>query len=50
MPVVAARAGAPSHGRPDYALSLTAVCGVVAVALVLLALLGPERRDVRFTA
>jgi SHS family lactate transporter-like MFS transporter len=40
----------PSHGRPDYAFSLTALCGVVAVALVLLALLGPERRDVRFTA
>jgi SHS family lactate transporter-like MFS transporter len=40
----------PSHGRPDYALSLSAVSGAVAVALVLLALLGPERRDVRFTA
>jgi MFS transporter, SHS family, lactate transporter len=40
----------PSHGRADYALSLTVVCGVVAVALVLLALLGPERRDARFTA
>ncbi len=40
----------PSHGRPDYALALTALCGVVAVALVLLALLGPERRNARFTA
>jgi len=40
----------PSHGRPDYAFSLTALCGVVAVALVLLTLLGPERRDARFTA
>jgi SHS family lactate transporter-like MFS transporter len=39
-----------SHGRPDYAFSLTVVCGVVAVALVLLALFGPERRDVRFRA
>ncbi|HWG00147.1 MAG TPA: MFS transporter [Steroidobacteraceae bacterium] len=38
----------PSHGRPDYAFSLTWVCGVVAVALVLLALLGPERRGARF--
>ena len=43
-------AGHPSAGRPDYALALTAVCGVMAVALLLLALLGPERRDVRFTA
>ncbi|HJS91066.1 MAG TPA: MFS transporter [Steroidobacteraceae bacterium] len=40
----------PSHGRPDYSLALTAVCGVVAVALLVLALWGPERRDVRFTA
>ena len=39
-----------SDGRPDYAFALTLVCGVVAVALVLLALLGPERRDVRFMA
>ncbi len=39
----------PSNGRPDYSLALTTVCGVVAVALLLLALLGPERRDVRFT-
>ena len=40
----------PSAGHPNYALALTAVCGVVAVALLVLALLGPERRDVRFTA
>ena len=40
----------PSHGRPDYSLALTAVCGVIAVALLVLALWGPERRDVRFTA
>ena len=39
----------PSAGRPDYAFALTLVCGVFAAALVLLALLGPERRDVRFT-
>lgn len=36
-------------GRPDYAFALTLICGVVAAALVLLALLGPERRDVRFS-
>lgn len=44
---------ADTHGsvaRPDYAFALTVVCGVVAVALVLLSLLGPERRDVRFAA
>jgi MFS transporter, SHS family, lactate transporter len=39
-----------SHGRPDYAFALTLVCGVVAAALVLLALLGPERRGVQFVA
>ncbi|MDE2262797.1 MAG: MFS transporter, partial [Gammaproteobacteria bacterium] len=39
-----------SHGRPDYAFALTVVCGVVAAALVLLSLLGPERRGVRFVA
>jgi SHS family lactate transporter-like MFS transporter len=37
-------------GRPDYAFSLTLVCGIVAVALVLLALLGPERRNAQFVA
>lgn len=44
---------ASAHGsaaHPDYAFALTWVCGVVAVALVLLSLLGPERRGVRFTA
>jgi SHS family lactate transporter-like MFS transporter len=35
-------------GHPDYAFALTLVCGVVAVALVLLASFGPERRDVQF--
>jgi SHS family lactate transporter-like MFS transporter len=39
-----------SHGRPDYAFALTLVCGVVAAALVVLALLGPERRGVEFMA
>lgn len=39
-----------SHGRPDYAFALTIVCGVVAAALVLLSLLGPERRGVEFVA
>jgi SHS family lactate transporter-like MFS transporter len=37
-------------GHPNYAFALAVVCGVVAMALVLLALLGPERRDVQFTA
>ncbi len=37
-------------GHPDYAFALTVVCGGVAVALVLLSLFGPERRDVPFTA
>lgn len=40
----------PSGGHPNFAFALTLVCGVVAAALVLLALLGPERRDVRFAA
>jgi len=49
-PLQAAIAAArPSHGRPDYSLALTTVCGVVAVALLVLALKGPERREVRFT-
>ena len=39
-----------SDGRPHDALALTLVCGVVAAALVLLALLGPERRNVQFAA
>src|SRR5690348_15912803 len=37
-----------SHGRPDYAFALTIVCGVVAAALVLLSLLGPEKHGVEF--
>ena len=39
-----------SQGRPDYAFALTLVCGAVATALVLLSLLGPERRGVEFVA
>lgn len=39
-----------SDGRPDYAFALTIVCGVVAAALVVLALLGPERHGVEFMA
>lgn len=39
-----------SRGRPDFAFALTLVCGIVAAALVILALCGPERRDVRFVA
>ena len=39
-----------SHGHPDYAFALAGLCGVVAVALLVLALFGPERRDVRFAA
>ncbi|HEV2443353.1 MAG TPA: MFS transporter [Steroidobacteraceae bacterium] len=39
-----------SNGRPNYAFALTLVCGVVAAALVLLALVGPERRNVKFVA
>lgn len=34
--------------RADYAFALTVVCGAVAAVLVVLALLGPERRDLRF--
>jgi SHS family lactate transporter-like MFS transporter len=39
-----------SHGVPNFAFALTVVCGVVAAVLVLLALLGPERRGVEFVA
>jgi SHS family lactate transporter-like MFS transporter len=39
-----------SEAQPDYAFALTLVCGIIAPSLALLALLGPERRDVRFTA
>lgn len=42
---------AVSHGseaHPDYAFALGLVCGVVAVCLAVLALVGPERREVAF--
>jgi SHS family lactate transporter-like MFS transporter len=42
-----------AHGgiaHPDYAFAASLVSGIVAVVLVLLALCGPERRDVRFAA
>ncbi len=42
-----------SHGsaaQPDYAYAFTLTVGIVAVLLVALSLLGPERRDVRFGA
>lgn len=35
-------------GHPDFAFALSVVCGVVALCLLVLALAGPERRDVRF--
>ena len=34
--------------RPDYAFALTLVCGIVAPTIALLAVLGPERQNVRF--
>jgi MFS transporter, SHS family, lactate transporter len=37
-----------SAAHPDFAFALTLVCAIVAVCLIALALLGPERRDVRF--
>ena len=42
---------AESHGsvsQPDFAFALMLVCSVVAATLLVLALVGPERRDVRF--
>ncbi|MBW4050422.1 MAG: MFS transporter [Proteobacteria bacterium] len=45
--IAAARA---QDGRPDYAFALAVLCAVIAVALVVLSLLGPERRNVRFAA
>jgi SHS family lactate transporter-like MFS transporter len=37
-----------STARPDYAFSLAVTCAIVVVALVLLTLCGPERRDASF--
>jgi MFS transporter, SHS family, lactate transporter len=45
---IAVHHGSAAH--PDYAYALTRVCALVAVVLLLLALFGPERRDVRFGA
>jgi len=42
--ILAVHRGGAAH--PDYAFALTLVCGITAAALVVLALLGPERRDV----
>jgi SHS family lactate transporter-like MFS transporter len=39
-----------SLAHPDYAYALALVAGIMAVALVVLALAGPERRDVYFGA
>jgi SHS family lactate transporter-like MFS transporter len=39
-----------SIAQPDYAFALTLVVAIVAVCLLALALLGPERRNVRFGA
>jgi MFS transporter, SHS family, lactate transporter len=44
---------AESHGtasQPDFAFALMLVCSIVAATLLVLALIGPERRDVRFDA
>ena len=43
---IAERVGGSAH--PDYAFALALVCGIVAVALAVVLLLGPERRDIRF--
>jgi MFS transporter, SHS family, lactate transporter len=45
---IAERHGMPGH--PDYAFALMLVVGIVAACLLVLALLGPERRNVRFGA
>ncbi|HTW73963.1 MAG TPA: MFS transporter [Steroidobacteraceae bacterium] len=43
--IVAVHEGSSAH--PDYAFALVLVCALTAVALLVLALAGPERRDVR---
>jgi SHS family lactate transporter-like MFS transporter len=45
---IAERHGSAAH--PDYAFALTLVIAIVAVCLLVLALVGPERRNVRFGA
>ena len=37
-----------SEGHPDFAFALMLVCSIVAATLLVLALVGPERRGVRF--
>jgi SHS family lactate transporter-like MFS transporter len=37
-----------SNAHPDYASALALFCGVVVVTLIIVVLLGPERRDVSF--
>jgi MFS transporter, SHS family, lactate transporter len=37
-----------TEARPDYAFALTLVCGIVIPSIALLAVFGPERRDVGF--
>jgi SHS family lactate transporter-like MFS transporter len=37
-----------SEAQPDYAFALALVCGIVALVLSALVLIGPERRGVRF--
>jgi SHS family lactate transporter-like MFS transporter len=44
--IAAAHGGSSAH--PDYSFALAVVAGTVAVLLVVLALAGPEKRDVRF--
>jgi len=40
--------GHGSASQPDFAFALMLVCSIVAATLLILALIGPERRDVRF--
>ena len=44
--IAGAHGGGSAH--PDYSFALAVVAGTVAVLLVVLALAGPEKRDVRF--
>jgi SHS family lactate transporter-like MFS transporter len=46
--VIAEHRGGGLH--PDFAFAMSLICGIVAVCLIVLALTGPERRDVRFGA
>ena len=44
--IIAEKHGSAAH--PDFSFAFVMIVGSVAVLLVLLALFGPERRDVRF--